>query len=93
MAKHRIKYSTGRVEEVHAKVRRRSKKLVKSLRRLLAQNEPGPSPVLTLLKALEKALPELKQRRAASDSEDGRKIPPKRAKQVSVADAPHRTRA
>jgi hypothetical protein len=35
MAKHRIEYSTGRVEEVHAKVRRRSKKLVKSLRRRL----------------------------------------------------------
>jgi hypothetical protein len=87
------KASTGQVDEVQTKVWRRSKKLVKSLRRLLAQNEPGPSPVLTLLKALEKALPELQQLAAPGHTEDGRKASQKRAKRVSAADVPRRTRA
>ena len=85
MAKSKARGSLSQVEELQAKVLRRSEKLIKSLRLLVAQTEPGRSPAQKLLKALESALPHLQQFTEASH-EDGSKATSKRTKKVKETD-------
>jgi uncharacterized membrane protein YccC len=88
MAKSKAKDGKAQVEELQAKVLRRSEKLAKSLRRLVAQSEPGRSPAQKLLKALESALPQMQQVAEATHPDGSGKVAPKRTIETKEAGGP-----
>ena len=92
MAKAKTKDSTDHLEDLRAKVLRRSEKLAKSLRLLVAQTEPGRSPAQKLLKALDEALPNLQPFVEAQRSGDSSKAAPKRMTRAKEAGAPRPSR-
>jgi uncharacterized protein YecE (DUF72 family) len=83
--------SRKKVDELQAKVLRRSEKLAKSLRQLVAQTEAGRSPAQKLLNAVESALPHLQPVTEVRHA-DGNKAAPKRAKKVTEAEGPRPVR-